>query len=341
LIQQAQRSGARLAPACDLLGLSIRTYQRWLEGDNVVPDKRPLADRPTPHNKLSQHIREAIVNLCNQPQYRSQPPAFIVADRADNGIYVASESTLYRVLKEYDQQHHRGRQKAPVAHRPATTHRADGPNQLWCWDITWLPGPAKGVWFYLYMIMDVYSRKIVGQEVYDNERGELAADVIEKAYWREHLVGSDTPLVLHSDNGSPMKAATFLEKLYDLGITPSRSRPRVSNDNAFAESLFKTLKYRPGFPAQGFQNIHDAREWVHSFTQWYNLQHRHSGLNYVTPHQRHTGEAAEILANRKRVYEQAKQRYPERWSGNIRDFGLPEEIYLNPDKNIKLLKNVV
>lgn len=228
--------------------------------------------------------------------------------------------------------HHRGRQNAPQRKRQPTTHQASGPNQVWSWDITWLPSPARGTWFYLYLIMDIYSRKIVGDEVHDSEAGGLASEVVEKACWREHLAAHGTPLVLHSDNGSPMKAATFLEKLYDLGITPSKSRPRVSNDNAFSESLFKTLKYRPGFPVNGFATIEDARNWMLTFVRWYNTEHRHSELHYVTPEQRHTGEADQILAHRKQIIEAAKAKNPLRWSGRTRNLSLPESVTLNPDK---------
>lgn len=340
LIQEAQCSGARLKPACAILNVSLRTYQRWLQGGHVIADLRPMAKRPEPGNRLSQQTREAVVDLCNRPQYRSLPPAFIVADQADQGIYLASESTFYRVLKEQGQQHHRGRQQKPKSKAAPTTHQADGPNQVWCWDISWLPGPAKGTWFYLYMIIDLYSRKLVGWEVHHVESAELAEELIEKACWRERLKVSDKPLVLHSDNGSPMKAATFLQKLYDLGITPSRSRPRVSNDNAFIESLFKTLKYRPGFPAGGFTALSSARQWVHLFVNWYNNEHRHSALKYVTPNQRHTGQAKRVLAARKRVYQEAKAKYPERWSQEIRNFDLPEEVHLNPEKLAEKTKEI-
>jgi transposase InsO family protein len=236
------------------------------------------------------------------------------------------------VLREHGQVHPRGRQKAPQPKRQATTHKATEPNQLWSWDISWLPGPARGTWFYLYLMLDVYSRKIVGHEVYHSETGELASEFIEKAYWREHLATKRKPLVLHSDNGSPMKASTFLEKLYDLGITPSNSRPRVSNDNAYSESLFKTLKFRPGFPANGFRSIEAARQWVLAFVKWYNTEHRHSALNYVTPQQRHEGVADQILAQREEVMVAAKAENPRRWSGGIRNFSLPESVTLNPEK---------
>jgi transposase InsO family protein len=332
LIEEAQSNGARLKKACALLNLSVRTYQRWSSNTAVSADRRPLALRTEPHNKLSVEEREAVLALCNQSEYQSCPPAFIVADQLDQGCYLASESTLYRVLHEHDQVHPRGRQKAPERKRMATTHKASEANCLWSWDISWLPGPARGTWFYLYLIMDVYSRKIVGHEVYENETGELAREFIEKAYWREHLASRDKPLVLHSDNGSPMKAATLLEKLYDLGITPSNSRPRVSNDNAYSESLFKTLKFRPGFPANGFKTIEDARDWVLKFVRWYNTEHRHSALNYVTPQQRHTGEANQILAKRKQVIEAAKAANPNRWSGKIRNLSLPDSVTLNPEK---------
>ena len=332
LIQEAQRHGARLAKACRVIGISIRTYQRWTASGEVATDRRPDAERPMPHNKLSAEEQQAILALCNAPDYRSRPPAFMVADQADQGRYLASESTIYRVLKAHDQQHHRGRQQAPQRKRPATTHQADAPNRLWCWDISWLPGPARGTWWYLYLIMDVFSRKIVGHEVYEAETGELAAELIQKACWRERLASQSKPLILHADNGSPMKASTFLEKLYDLGITPSYSRPRVSNDNAYSESLFKTLKFRPGFPTAGFATLSEARVWVQAFSHWYNHQHRHSALRYVTPAQRHSGEAEKVLSQRRQVYEAAKARHPERWASDTRKLSLPNAVHLNPER---------
>lgn len=192
LIEQAQRDGARLERACEVLNVSVRTVQRWTRQGAVAADQRPSAARPTPSKKYSLQERQAMTDLCNQPEYRSRPPAYIVADQLDQGRYVGSESTLYRVLREQGQVHHRGRQKAPQRKRQPTTHQAGAPNQVWSWDITWLPGPARGTWFYLYLIMDVYSRKIVGDEVHDSETGALAGDVVEKACWREHRVAHDT-----------------------------------------------------------------------------------------------------------------------------------------------------
>lgn len=181
-------------------------------------------------------------------------------------------------------------------------------------------------------MVDLFSRKIVGHEVYESETGELASEFVQKAYWRERLAAQPKPLVLHSDNGSPMKAATFLETLYDLGIVPSRSRLRVSNDNAYFEALFRTLKYRPGFPEKGFATLDDARQWVLQFTQWYNNEHRHSALSYVTPAQRHDGSASLVLAARQATLTNAKRTRPERWSGAIRDLSLPGIVTLNPER---------
>lgn len=332
LVSEAQSSGARLENACELLNISVRTYQRWYRDGNVEADNRPTATRPEPSNKLTPKEREAVLSLCNEPAYRSCPPGFIVADQLDQGRYLASESTIYRVLREANQQHHRGREKIPTPKRQATSHKAQAPNQLWSWDISWLPGPVKGQWFYLYLMVDLFSRKIVGHEVYESETGELASEFVQKAYWRERLAAQPKPLVLHSDNGSPMKAAIFQEKLYDLGIVPSRSRPRVSNDNAYSEALFRTLKYRPGFPAKGFATLEQARQWVLQFTHWYNNEHRHSALNYVTPAQRHDGEAESVLASRQKVLTKAKSTKPERWSGAIRDLSLQGTVTLNPER---------
>jgi transposase InsO family protein len=191
---------------------------------------------------------------------------------------------MYRVLREEGLQHHRGRAKAPSSPKAPTTHCAFAPNEAWCWDITWLPGPIRGQFFFLYLILDLFSRKIVGWEVHDAERGEHASALVERTVWRERCV--DKPMVLHGDNGSPLKGATVQTMLAKLGITASFSRPRVSNDNAYAESIFRTLKYAPAFPRNGFESLEAARNWVHGFSHWYNTQHRHRGINYVTPQQR-------------------------------------------------------
>jgi transposase InsO family protein len=191
------------------------------------------------------------------------PPGQIVPTLADRGRYIGSESSFYRILRACGQQNHRGRAKKPAKPKPPSTHCATSPNQTWCWDITWLPGPARGLFYYLYLILDLYSRKIVGWEVHAGESGVHARDLIERAVWAEGCI--ESPLVLHGDNGSPLKAETVQVMLERLGVTPSYSRPRVSDDNAFVEALFRTCKYVPRFPRSGFESLEKARAWVHSF----------------------------------------------------------------------------
>ena len=333
LIEEAQRNGARLNPACRELGLSIRTYERWTQGDEVKADTRPNAKRPAPGNRLGKSEKDLILAVANSPKYRSMPPAQIVADLADWGMYLASESTFYRVLKEKNQLHHRGRMAAPTKRRFPTTHMATEPNQLWSWDITWLGAEIRGKYYYLYLIVDIFSRYITGWEVWGEESADHAEILIKRTCFKEQTWKNETPLVLHSDNGSPMKAATFKATLEKLEITSSYSRPRVSNDNAYSESLFRTLKYRPAFPVDGFASLEEAREWVQKFVFWYNEIHRHRAIKFVTPGQRHRGEAEEILKNRRQVFEEARQKNPERWgSREIRDLSLPEVVCLNPEK---------
>jgi transposase InsO family protein len=177
--------------------------------------------------------------------------------------------------------------------------------------------------------MDIFSRKIVGWAVHDEETSELSATVIDVAARAE---GTRAGLVLHSDNGGPMKGSTMMAKLQALGITSSFSRPSVSNDNPFSESLFRTLKYRPNFPDACFASLDDARSWVDCFVRWYNNEHRHSALKSLTPDQRHKGQGALIMARWKKVLEQARAKHPERWSGRIRNLDLPEKVELNPPR---------
>ena len=328
LIDEAVRAGARKAPACRLLGLSVRTVQRWRCDGDVGEDRRPNAERPVPTNALSEAERGAVLAVCNSPEHASLPPSQIVPRLADQGTYLASESTFYRILRDADAQHHRGRAKAPQARRAPPSHTADGPNQVWCWDITYLPGPVRGTFYYLYLILDLYSRKIVGWDVHDQENSEYASAVVRRAVLAEGAV--KRPLVLHADNGSPLKGSTLMATLEHLGVTPSHSRPRVSDDNAFAETLFRTLKYRPCYPANGFADLDQARTWVLDFTAWYNTEHRHSAIRFVTPAQRHTGTDKAILARRQALYEQARAVRPERWSGATRNWTPPGAVTLNP-----------
>ena len=211
---------------------------------------------------------------------------------------------------------------------------ATGPNQVWSWDITYLPSNVRGAFFYLYMMMDLYSRKAVAYQVYDCESGDLAADLITEGCKQEKITKNQ--LVLHSDNGAPMKAVTMLAKLQELGVMPSFSRPSVSDDNPFSESLFRTMKYRPEYPEWPFENLDDAREWADRFVHWYNNEHLHSGIRYVTPKDRHQGKDLEILKKRHQVYLKAKANNPERWSRKTRNWNHVQEVALNKGKFKKM-----
>lgn len=302
-------------------------------GDDVLPDRRPLANRPTPRNALTEAEKERIVTISSLPEFASLPPSQIVPHLADRGTYIASESSFYRVLKSEGLLNHRGRAKKPGKQAAPTSHCATAANQVWSWDITYCPTTVKGKFFYLYMIEDIFSRKIVGYEVYTEECGELAAALLYRTVLREQCF--NRPLVLHSDNGAPMKSVTFKAKMDELGVTGSHSRPRASNDNPYSESLFRTLKYFPSWPTKGFNTLDDARNWMQRFVETYNNKHLHSRIGFVTPAQKHRGEDAEILAHRKVVYECAKAQNPSRWSGSTRDWKPVTEVMLNPDNTSK------
>jgi len=335
-IAQACAQGARLERACTALGLTPRTLQRWRQEGAIRPDRRQRAHREgpvrTPANALSPAERDALLTVANQPPFAHLCPHQIVPALADQGRYLASESTFYRVLRAANQLARRGKPKRPARARPAPLV-ATGPHQVWSWDITYLATTVRGAFFYLYLIMDVYSRQIVGWEVYATESAEQAASVIQKAH-RRHGVPADT-LVLHADNGSPMKGGTMLATLHRLGVVPSFSRPAVSNDNPYSESLFRTLKGHPGFPDQPCADLDEARAWTHRFAHGYNTEHRHSGLKFVTPAQRHQGEDIDLLARRHALYQAARARHPERWTGTTRNWQPASRVLLNPGKPLK------
>lgn len=330
MIREAARDGCRLASACTELGISVRTYERWVAaGPEASADRRVSARRAAPAHKLSAEERAQVLALANSEEFASLPPSQIVPTLADRGVYVASESTFYRILRSASQQHHRGRARKPVA-RSISTHRATGPNELWSWDITWLPSSVKGQYFYWYMVLDVFSRKIVAHEVHEEESAQHAAHLMRRASLSEGRIGK--PLVLHSDNGGAMKGATMLATLENLGVAASFSRPRVSNDNAYAESLFRTCKYRPDYPCKPFADVAAARAWMYQFVQWYNHTHKHSGLKFVTPAQRHNGQAEQLMKTRREVYAAARKLAPRRWTNRLRNWDLGEEVWLNPER---------
>jgi len=333
-IRQAHRSGARLRLACETAGVDVRTLQRWQAGTGLVTgDGRPQAVRPTPSHALSDGERAQVLLVVNEPRFADLPPARIVPMLADEGVYIASESTFCRVLREQGQAARRGRAKPPRPTRPPTTHIATAPGEVWCWDMTYLPACVIGQWFHLYLILDLYSRKIVGWEVHDSDDSVHAAQLVRRTALAEGIAAKPRRPVLHGDNGATLKATTVLAMLHWLGVKPSYSRPRVSDDNAFVESLFRTAKYRPEFPTSGFADLDAARRWAADFVRWYNVEHRHSGIRYVSPAQRHAGHDVAILAARSELYEQARQRHPARWSGNTRDWTPITVVTLNPERD--------
>jgi len=327
LINQAQAAGARQSEACEIIGISAKTLQRWEQEGNEQDGR--LEAKHKPANKLTDLERERIIQVSNEPDYANLAISQIVPKLADNGVYIASESSFYRVLKAEKQLKHRQKSKPARSVKKPRALVATEPNLIYSWDITYLPTQVKGIFLYLYLVMDIYSRKIVGWQVYENESSAQAADLMTDICQREDI--KPNQVTLHSDNGSPMKGATMLATLQQLGVIPSFSRPSVSNDNPYSESLFRTLKYRPEYPEQPFSTQVAAREWVRFFVDWYNKEHLHSAIKFITPEQRHAGKDDEILGLRKEVYQQAKLTNPNRWSNEIRNWDAIKGVYLNPE----------
>ncbi len=326
-IADAVTAGATRAAACDVVGLSVRTLERW-RGPHAADARH--GPKHAPANRYTDAERRTICATVTTLAYRDLSPHQIVPKLADDGIYLASESTIYRVLRAEDLLTRRGRAHAPVV-RFVIAQIAHGPHQVWSWDITYLPTPVKGVFLYLYLILDVWSRKIVGAHVYDTESGAHAAALFTRTCERAAL--DPRGLVLHADNGGPMKASTMVARLESLGVLPSFSRPRVSNDNPFSEALFRTLKYCPAYPSKPFHDLAAAQAWVDAFVQWYNHAHQHSAIRFVTPDDRHTGREVAILAARQQVYETARAQHPARWRGTTRDWTPVTTVRLNPTKD--------
>lgn len=328
LLSQAIAAGARQDRACAAISLSERTLQRW-QRDALRGDQRPMRLQ-TPNNQLSTLERQRLLAIANSDEFGHLPPSQIVPRLADRGQYIASESTFNRVLKAAHQLKHRGAERLGQHRSKPRAFYASAANEVFSWDITYLPTPVKGLYFYLYLFMDVFSRKVVGWQIYEAESSDLAGEVMRDLCKRENIAPDQ--VVLHSDNGSPMKGATMLATLQGLGVMPSFSRPAVSNDNPFSESLFRTMKYRPTYPRHPFKNLLAARQWVGAFVQWYNHDHRHSAIRFVTPFERHAGLDAALLSKRVQVYEAAKARHPQRWSGATRNWQPIRIVHLNPDK---------
>ncbi len=329
MVAEAVEAGARRHQACRVLGISVRTLQRWEEEPERGDQRR--GPKSTPKNSLSEAEKMLIIAVSTSPRFRDLSASQIVPILADAGVYIASEASFYRVLRENKLLVHRNKAK-PSRNSKPKEYVLTGPNQVWSWDITYLRSSVRGKFYFLYLVVDIWSRMIVGWAVHEEESAELASALIVEACLR-HGVDSEK-LILHSDNGGPMKGATMLATLQWLGIIASLSRPSVSDDNAYSEALFKTLKYRPEYPSAPFESVEASEAWVGEFVQWYNFEHRHSGILFVTPSSRHYREDTLILEKRKEVYEEAKQKNPIRWaSGKTRNWEPISEVTLNPSKH--------
>jgi transposase InsO family protein len=303
-----------------------------IQGRPIRADHRQthLRCAVTPHNKLTPQECDALLAVANSELFKDLPPSQIVPRLADQGIYLGSESTLQRLLRSRQQNTHRRSTRAAVKRHKPFALRATMVNQVYTWDITYLPTTIKGQYFYLYVFVDIFSRFIVGAQAFESESADLAGQLL-KDICQRHGVGKDQ-VHLHSDNGSPMKGQTMLAMMNELGVMASRSRPSVSNDNPYSESLFATLKYRPLMPVKPFETIEQARLWAIGLVDWYNQEHRHSGIKFVTPEQRHLGQDVQLLQRRDALYAAAREKNPNRWSCNTRNWSRVTEVHLNPDK---------
>lgn len=327
-IGEAQRDGARLAAACRLVGISARTLERW-RGRPGGGDRRAGPHRRSA-NALTPAEEARVVTVMTSSRYAGLSPKQLVPQLADEGLYLASESTMYRLQRRYGLRQIKRRVERTHVTRSSTVHRATSPNQVWSWDITWLPTVVRGRYLYLYLVMDVWSRRIVGWTVAERESSEVAAELIQRVC-RDGEV-DPRGLVLHSDNGKPMRGAMMVSTLQWLGIVPSFSRPHVSDDNAYSEALFRTLKYTPAYPRLPFVDADGARQWVARFVAWYNGVHRHSAIRYVTPNERHFGAEYAVLASRRELYARAQALNPGRWSRLIRDWSPIGLVVLNSEQ---------
>lgn len=280
--------------------------QNWRK--QGVTDKRKGAEKNV-RNKLSTVEIKDILDIACSERFRDLTPHEIIPILAEEGTYLASVSSFYRILKANSLV----KSKTKGSGSKSIEVKADGPDQLWSWDISYLKTDVKGKYFYLYLFTDLWSRRIVGWNIYDQESGELARELFCSISDKLNVKG----VTLHSDNGSPMISSCFRLTLERLGVSPSFSRPNTSNDNAYSESLFKTIKYIAGYP-KSFKSIMEARQWMEKFTRWYNYEHRHSGIGYVTPMQRFFGEDIELFANRNHTFNEARKKNPERWSGKTK-----------------------
>lgn len=307
--------------ACEMVGLPRSSYYR------TRPSDTPRAARALPARSLSADERATIRTLLNSDRFADCAPREVYASLLDEGIYHCSWRTMYRILAASDEvRERRDQARRQVYSKPELL--ATGPNQLWSWDITKLKGPVEWTYYYLYVILDVFSRYVVGWMVMEVESSELAEAFIAETCSKQGI--KPNQLTIHADRGSAMTSKCVAQLLVDLQVRKTHSRPHVSNDNPFSESQFKTLKYRPGYPVR-FGSLEDARAWARPFFQWYNNEHHHTGLNLLTPAMVHHGLAEQVLLARQQVLDTAYELHPERFVRRAPQAGkVPEAVWINP-----------
>lgn len=316
--------GGRLgvAAVCDAIGLPRATYYRKRAGAT----RRPARLRRPPARKLCPVERRRVLDVLHEPRFMDLAPAQVWAQLIDEGVHLCSVSTMHRVLAENAEQRERRDQlRRPRYEAPQLL--ATRPNELWSWDITKLVGPRKWTYYYLYVLLDVFSRYCVGWLLAERESGSLAKQLVAESFERQGIEPGQ--LTIHSDRGSAMTSKTLAQLYADLGVTQTHSRPHVSNDNPFSESQFKTIKYRPEFPPR-FGSLEHARDCSRDLIDWYNNEHRHSSLAYLTPHDVHFGHADERLAARADVLRAAYEAHPERFVRGVPQVPVvPHAVWIN------------
>ena len=329
MIQTAQQLAETVgvSAACTALQVPRSSFYRTPHRPRGLPPGS--VRRPAPARALKEQERIQVRDTLNSERFQDQAPRQVWARLLDEGIYLCGWRTMYRILEAYKEVRERRNQlRHPSYTKPELL--ATAPNQLWSWDITKLKGPAKWVYYYLYVILDVFSRYVVGWMVAEQESKELAEPLIETSCQRQGI-GRDQ-LTLHADRGSVMIASTLAQLLSDLGVTPSHARPHVPDDNPFSEAQFKTMKYQPDFPPR-FGALADARAWARTFFSWYNQEHYHTGLALLTPAMVHYGQAPQRQAQRQQVLQAAYAAHPERFvRGQPQVPQLPEAVWINPPK---------
>ena len=324
LLEEASLSYG-ITTACQALTVPRSWYYRQKAAGGLVQEKPEL--RPTPKQALSEAEKVEVRMILNSARFADESPREVYATLLDEGVYLCHWRTMYRILVEHDEVRERRNQRQhPQNTKPQLA--AFGPNELWSWDITLLTGPARRLFYYLYVILDVYSRFIVGWMVAEGESSELAETVIAAACSKQNIRRDQ--LTLHADRGSAMRAKTVAQLLADLGVTKTHARPYTPNDNPYSEAQFKTMKYRPDYPDR-FKSLDHAQSWARAFFTWYNHKHHHTGLALMTPAVVHYGQADEVRAKRQRVLDEAYAAHPERFvKGRPIAPKAPEQVWINP-----------